>query len=350
VTDNSLAIIDQPDGTELALPDHLVDAARDFQREALAERTRQTYADAWRLFLDWCNTMGRRSLPASPQSVAGWLTELATGADGKKPRSAATVRLYLASVAYMHKVNGAEFSTGHPEIKAAVAGINRAKAKTDVPRRAKPILADDLRLMLKRFDPLKAGDARDGAMLALGWSGAMRRSEIICLDWERLGEGMGFVRVDERGVEVTLMVSKASQDTATVIAIPAADMPGATEWLQHWAKAANLEPGEPVFMQVSRVGKITRQRITDRTVSDRIKVRVGAYGRAAGKTKEQVEELVRQSSGHSLRRGFCTTASEKGISLEVMASHTRHASLSTLKAYIDTANKWRRSALKDVGF
>jgi integrase len=103
-------------------------------------------------------------------------------------------------------------------------------------------------------------------------------------------------------------------------------------------------------MQVSRVGKITRERITDRTVSDRIKVRVGAYGGSVGKTPEQVEELVRQSSGHSLRRGFCTTASEKGISLEVMASHTRHASLSTLKAYIDTANKWRRSALKDVGF
>jgi len=187
-------------------------------------------------------------------------------------------------------------------------------------------------------------------MLALGWSGAMRRSEIICLDWERLGEGMGFVRVDDRGVEVTLMVSKASQDAATVIAIPAADMPAATEWLQHWAKAANLQPGEPAFLQVSRVGKITRKRITDRTVSDRIKVRVGAYGRAAGKTQEQVAELVRQSSGHSLRRGFCTTASEKGISLEVMASHTRHASLSTLKAYIDTANKWRRSALKDIGF
>jgi hypothetical protein len=125
VTDNSLAIIEHPAGTELALPDHLVEAARDFQREALAERTRQTYADAWRLFLGWCDTMGRRPLPASPQSVAGWLTELATGADGKKPRSAATVRLYLASIAYMHKINGAEFSTGHPEIKAAIGGISR---------------------------------------------------------------------------------------------------------------------------------------------------------------------------------------------------------------------------------
>jgi hypothetical protein len=42
MTDNSLPFIAHPVGTELALPDHLIEAARDFQREALAERTRQT--------------------------------------------------------------------------------------------------------------------------------------------------------------------------------------------------------------------------------------------------------------------------------------------------------------------
>lgn len=266
-------VIDEPQ--ELALPAHLIDAAKDFQREALAERTRKTYADAWRLFLAWCESMGRRSLPATPETVAAWLACLADGADGKKPRSAATIRLYLAALAYVHKVNNEAFSTQHAEIKAAIAGITRAKAKTDIPRRAKPIMADDLRLMLKRFDPLKAGDARDGAMLALGWSGAMRRSEIICLDWERLGEGMGFVRVDDRGVEVTLMVSKASQDTArrirhrqavpclcptacrqrcssrpSVIAIPAADMPAAPAW-----KVVGDEKSEPsILYDQERIG------------------------------------------------------------------------------------------------
>jgi integrase len=345
----SLAIVTE-EPQELALPAHLVDAAKDFQREALAERTRQTYADAWRLFLDWCATMGRRPLPASPQSVAAWLTELATGADGKKPRSAATVRLYLAAIAYMHKINGAEFSTGHPEIKAAVAGINRTKAKTDLPRRAAPLMGPDLFQMLRRFDPSKSIDARDGAMLALGWSGAMRRSEIVTLDWQQLGEGGGFVRVDERGVEVVLMTSKGSQDGATSIVVPAADMPAAGEWLQHWAKAAGLQPGEPVFLQVSRVGKIARERIADRTVSDRIKARVAAFSRASGKSKGEAEELTQRFSGHSLRRGFCTTGAEHGLGLEDMASHTRHKSLTTLRAYIDHQNRWTKSALKKIGF
>lgn len=335
---------------ETALPAVLVEAARDFQREALAERTRRTYADAWRLFLGWCVTMGRRPLPASPETVAGWLACLAEGADGKKPRSAATVRLYLAAVAYMHKIQGVEFSTAHPEIKAAVAGINRTKAKTDVPRRATPIMGEQLFRMLRGFDPARPADARDAAMLALGWSGAMRRSELVCLDWECLGDGLGFVRIDERGVEITLMTSKASQEAATVIAIPFADMPAAAQWLAHWAVAAQLQPGAPVFVQLTRSGRIVGERLTGRSVSDIIKRRVAAFCRADGKSKAEADDMVARYSGHSLRRGYCTTGSENGISLEVMAGHTRHASLQTLKSYIDVANKWKRSALKGIGF
>ena len=192
MTDNALAIIDEP--LEVALPAVLLEAAQEYRREALAERTRRTYADAWRVFLAWCEALGRRPLPANPETVAAWLACLADGSDGKKPRTAATIRLYLAAVAYVHKVNDQPFSTAHPEIKAAVAGISRTKAKTDVPRRASPIMGEQLFRMLRSFDPARPADARDGAMLALGWSGAMRRSELVCLDWERLGDGLGFVR------------------------------------------------------------------------------------------------------------------------------------------------------------
>ena len=347
---DSLPAIIEHEPQEIALPVHLVDAARDYRSEALAERSRETYLASWELFQAWCGVMGRQALPARPETVAGWLVCLADGADGKRPRSAATIRLYLAAVAYVHKINGKEFSTAHPEIKTAVAGINRTKAKTHVKRKAKPLLAADMRDMLKRFDPARPGDVRDAAMLAMGWGGAMRRSEIVCLDWQQLGEGNGFVRIDERGVEITLQTSKASQDAAKVIAIPFADMPSATDWLKRWAQIAQLQPGEPIFLQVNRVGRITRERLTDRTVSDMIKRRVGAYGRATGKTPEQVADMVKLSSGHSLRRGFCTSASDKGVSLEVIAQQTRHASLTTLREYIDTTNQWRKNALKDVGF
>ena len=61
-------------------------------------------------------------------------------------------------------------------------------------------------------------------------------------------------------------------------------------------------------MRVANGGKITRERITDRTVSDRIKVRVRDWALSLGYTKEQAEDMAQQSSGESLRRGFRSTA------------------------------------------
>jgi integrase len=29
-------------------------------------------------------------------------------------------------------------------------------------------------------------DARDGALLALGWAGALRRNELVSLDWQEI--------------------------------------------------------------------------------------------------------------------------------------------------------------------
>lgn len=355
MTDNSLPVIIEHGSSELALPDHLLEAARDYRREALAERTRQAYADAWKQFSAWCATMGRRALPASPETVAAWATALAGGLDGGKPRATKTIQLYVTAVLFMHR-NAKDIepwqrlTSKEPDIRTALAGIARTKAKLRLPRKAAPLMASDLLRMLRDFDPERVGDARDGALLALGWSGATRRSELVGLDWMQLGTGSGFVRVDERGVEITLMTSKASQEAAVSIVIPAEDMPTAKLWLEHWAKAAGLQPSQPVFRPVDRVGRIDVERITARSVSDIIKKRVGAYHWQEGKSKEEVEDLKRRHSGHSLRRGFCSSAADKGVGLEKIAGHSRHATLETLRSYIDTANKWQKSALKDIGF
>ena len=43
----------------------------------------------------------------------------------------------------------------------------------------------------------------------------MHRSELVGLDWASLpGTGTGYVTVDERGIVITLMTSKASQEAA----------------------------------------------------------------------------------------------------------------------------------------
>src|SRR5215471_9690625 len=104
--------------------------------------------------------------------------------------------------------------------------IGNIKARKETVRKAKPLLADDLRALIDGLEQTALG-TRDAALLALRWAGALRRSELVSLDWQKLGAGGGFVCVDERGIVVTLMASKASQDQAESIVVPRQNMPKA---------------------------------------------------------------------------------------------------------------------------
>jgi integrase len=53
-------------------------------------------------------------------------------------------------------------------------------------------VAEELRLLLDRLRLDRALDVRDAAILSLGWAGALRRSELVSLDWAQLGAGGGW--------------------------------------------------------------------------------------------------------------------------------------------------------------
>src|SRR5262249_20725904 len=148
---------------------------------------------------------------------------------------------------------------------------------------------------------------------------------------------------------ITLMRSKASQDAAVEVILPADDMPSAKDWLERWAQIAYLQPGEPIFRGI--VGKrISDQRLGDHSVNDAIKARVRAYAKSKGRSKKEAKELEGRFSGHSLRSGFATSAADIDVPLHRLAQHTRHKSLETLQGYIRTSEKWKRSPLKGLGF
>jgi integrase len=122
------------------------------------------------------------------------------------------------------------------------------EARKETVRKAKPLLANDLRDLIDGLDQQSASGAHDAALLALGWAAALRRSELVSLDWHRLSTGGGFVPVDERGIFVTLM----AQDQAETIVIPAEYMPKACQALESWAAVAELKAREPVFRAVDQ--------------------------------------------------------------------------------------------------
>jgi integrase len=335
--------------TELALPERLIDAARHYLAEARSKRTREAYGRAWALFQSWCLANGRQALPASAETVAAWMTALADGDDGK-PRARATINQYLSAVLVAQRAAGHSFDRKHPLIAGVWRGISNSKAKIEVERQARPILAEDLRAMLATLRPQIAAEARDAAILALGWSAALRRSELVGLDWQKLGEGDGYLLVDERGIVIMLARSKSAQAEAVTIVVPGTDMPAACEAVARWAEVARLEPGEPVFRPVDQRQIIGCTRLTDHSVSCIVKERVRLLARMRGKTVEEAAELVERFSGHSMRAGYATSAAAADMPGYRIKQHTRHKSDAMVSRYIREADKWTKSGLKGVGF
>jgi len=243
-------LVRHENGSEVALPAELVEAAREYARSAHAKRTRDAYARAWASFAAWCAERHLEALPATPETVAVWLSALADGNGARKPLARSSINQALSAVIMRHRNAGYAFDRKHAAIARVWKGICNTKARRETVRKAKPLLTEDLRALIDGLDQQSALAARDAALVALGWAGALRRSELVSLDWQKLGAGGGFVCVDERGIVVTLMASKASQDQAETIVVPCQYMPKACQALERWAALAELKAGEPVFRAV----------------------------------------------------------------------------------------------------
>ena len=168
----------------------------------------------------------------------------------------------------------------------------------------------------------KAKQMRDAALLTLGWSGALGRSELVALDHAD-------VRFEREGVIVTLRRSKSSQENAVDVAVPYASTPALcpVRALREWIDFAGIKDG-PLFRSVDIRGQIGAQRLSDRAVAlivQDLARRVGVKGDFAG---------------HSLRRGFITTAARAGKSERAIKRHSRHKSPQVMRGYIEQATQW----------
>jgi integrase len=325
---------------------------RDFLQGARANNTRRAYARAWRSFVAWCDQKGRQPMPAAPETIALWILAACRGELGP-PMGRASINQALAAIALAHHHSGHPFDRKHRLIAEAWRSASRAKAKTETLRQAQPITSAGLRAMLEdlgRSAGKLPADARDAALLALGWAGALRRSELVGLDYEAPCTGTGILRVDARGPEVILRTSKGSQTEAVKIAVPCDFMPAACAALKTWVETANLQPGEPVFRPIDKGQRIGPGRLTDGSVARIIKARVRAYHVAIGKSEAEAEAIAAQMSGHSMRAGYATAAAFADVPSYRIQQHTRHKSAEMVSRYVREADRWKKNGLKGVGF
>ena len=169
------------------LTDAEIDATMAYGAAEKALATRAAYLSDWRDFAAWCALRGATALPAHQGIVAAYLSWLADSG-----RKASTIGRRAAAIGYHHKIAGHEPPTNQEGVKAVLRGIRRTIGAAAQGKA--PATADVFTTMLALCPGTLAGH-RDRALLALGFAGAFRRSELVALDVEDLTEVPDGLRV-----------------------------------------------------------------------------------------------------------------------------------------------------------
>ncbi len=301
---------------------NLKEQARSFAGASVSKNTRRAYRAGWQDFSSWCTETELEPLPASPDTVALFLT-------ARSSQTVSTLRVKLAAIQAAHKTAGHHLDTSHPVIDRVWAGIRRTNGVAQ--QGAAPVLGADIRAMVAGLGGSMI-DTRDRALLLIAFAGGFRRSELVALDVQDLS-------FSEQGVAITLRRSKTDQEgTGQVKAICHGNNPGScpVAALQRWLEVAGISEG-PIFRRVDRHGNVLG-RLSGQSVSLIVKNRAAAAGLDTAKL-----------SGHSLRAGLVTTAHLAGASDQAIMRQTGHKKVETLHRYTRVADAYRDNVTSSLG-
>jgi integrase len=289
--------------------------AQAYQDAADAPSTLRAYASDLKNYEAWCARHGMKSLPAKPEVVGAYLAAAGEG------YAMQTLRRRVAAIARASGVAGHSLDTKHPAIRETLRGIGRTHGSRG--RRAAALTTMDIKRLTRVCGFGLAGD-RDRALLLVCFAGALRRSELVALDVERL-------TWTDDGVMLLLEKSKTDkegQGAEVMIVFGRHDDTCPARALQRWLDAAAITSG-PVFRKVNKAGRVEIRRLSEDAVRQILLRRAGQAG-VTGSLAEPV-------SPHGLRAGFVTTAYRNGVPDEEIMGHTRHRSLTTMRGYVRRA-------------
>jgi integrase len=323
-----------PDEKELSLATALPtsplallhDQAEQFLRAAKAPSTLRAYLSDWEHFRRWCEQHSLCALPASPETIALYLTALAA------THRPATMTRRLTAITKAHQIAGhpSPASMQQPAVSETLKGIRRTLGTAQTTKAA--LLTADIRRMLEALPDTLAG-CRDRALLLLGFAGGFRRSELAALDVED-------VQTTDDGLIVKLRRSKTDPEgQGRVIGIPYGAGGGTcpVRALNAWKIAAGISEG-PLFRGVDRHGHVGSLRLH----KDSVGLIVKRAAEAAGLDPTKY-------AGHSLRAGLATQSYLNGAGELAIMRQTGHRSLAMVRRYIRDGSLFRENPAAKLG-
>lgn len=323
--------------------ERLADRAQNYVEAASSANTRRAYAADWKHFGSWCRRQGIEVFPPDPQVIGLYITACASGAvtGDKRPNSVSTIERRLSSLTWNYAQRGQALDRKDRHIATVMAGIRNTHAAP--PRQKEAVLPEDLIAMLETLDRGTLRGLRDRAMLLLGFTGGLRRSEVVGLDCGRdqTEDSSGWIEILEKGLLITLRgktgwreveIGRGSSDaTCPVVAV------------QIWLKLARIAHG-PLFRRVTGQGKaVGSNRLNDQEVARLVKRTALAAGVRGDLPEGQRGKLF---AGHSLRAGLASSA-------EVDERHVQkqlgHASAEMTRKYQRRRDRFRVNLTKASG-
>lgn len=268
-----------------------------------AVNTQRAYKSDLKDFNKWCEINGQIPFPVSPETLAAYVSHLADTCKW------ATINRRLAAISKLHQLNNSETPTQNRIFKIVMDGIKRTKGVRQ--KQAPAFKLNILKQLLRDFETKTHADLRNKALLLLGFTGAFRRSELVALNVEDLN-------FTEEGLVVSMQKSKTNQygdyEEKAIFYSPEAILcPIRT--LQNWIKTLE-KTNDALFVRVRKGDKITKDRLTDKTVNDLVKTYFG-------------EEF----SAHSLRASFITIAKINGADDSEIMRQSKHKTSAMIQRY-----------------
>ena len=284
-------------------------------RSSKSINTLRAYKSDFNHFIEFCKKNNFKALPADPKIVSFYITHLSSNS------KVSTLKRRLASISVIHKIKGHYIDIKHPLIIENLMGIQRKKGVFQ--KSKNPILINELKEIINVIDKSEKKEgknARDKALILIGFSGGFRRSELVNIDFEDL-------EFTKEGVKIFIKRSKTDQSGEGMIkAIP-------------YFKEKDFCP--VIFLknwiEISRINKGFIFDISDKMVAILIK----KYLSAAGFDSKKY-------SGHSLRSGFATVAADYGADEKSIMTMTGHKTTQMVRRYIKESNLFKNNPLNKI--
>jgi integrase len=316
----------------------LAETAKAYARSAQADNTQRAYAADWKMFASWLRRQGLPETPPNPEAVGLYLTACVERRGAEL--TVATRERRLSGIASRYRQMGEPLDIRDRHIATVLAGIRRRHGRP--PHQKAAIFADELLAMLATLEMDLRG-LRDRAILAIGFAGGLRRSEIVGLDCgpDETEDGAGWVEIFPQGALLTIRgktgwreveIGRGSRPDTCPVAL-----------LESWMRLGRIARG-PLFRAIARKnGGVGAGRLTDKHV-----VRlVHKCALAAGLRGDLTEGERRLAfGGHSLRAGLASSAQIEEAHVQ---KHLGHASAEMTRRYQRKRDRFTINLTKAAG-